>query len=169
MEIIVETKALDDMARHYKGAAPIIASELKKAITRLVILGQGEARKLAPVDTGRLKGSIAYEVLQTSGAITGRFGTNVTYAKPVEYGTGLFSTAPDSGGGRHWPPPSALDVWAARHGFTSGAEVAAIIGRRGGLKPRPYLRPAYAKIKPRVGEMIDRAATAALMRIAKGG
>lgn len=44
---------------------------------------EGHAKKLTPVDTGRLRNSIAYAVKDNAAYI----GTNVEYAPPVEFGT----------------------------------------------------------------------------------
>jgi hypothetical protein len=67
--------------------------------------------------------------------------SNAPEASPMEFGTGMLSEAPDSKGGRHWPPGRALEPWARSKGLDPWA-VAFAIGKRGGLAPRPYLRPA---------------------------
>lgn len=59
----------------------LIPDELKNIIKKSVIDGEATAKKLVPVDTGRLKNSITHEVDKT----VGRFGTNVNYAKQVEF------------------------------------------------------------------------------------
>lgn len=51
-----------------------------------------------------------------------------------EFGTGIYV-----GRATHWPPGPALHDWALRHGFSSGYEVARIIGMRGGLRGKKYL------------------------------
>lgn len=58
-----------------------------KAVTKACIRVHGRARQLAPVDTGRLRSSIQYEVGRDGRGIVGRIGTNVHYAKHVEFGT----------------------------------------------------------------------------------
>lgn len=60
----------------------------------------------------------------------------------MEFGTGLLSDSPRSSRQRHFPPPDELDNWAYRHGFKSGWAVSLAIYRKGGLKPRKYLRNA---------------------------
>lgn len=67
-----------------------------------------------------------------------------------EFGTGLLSEDPQSSKKRHWPPAAPLDAWALAHGFKDGAEVAFIIGRRGGLRPRRYLRNAFKESEKRL-------------------
>lgn len=72
-----------------------------------------------------------------------RVGSNKAKFRWGEFGTGLLSEDPASSKKRHWPPAHALDKWAIEHGFDDGAQVARIIGMRGGLKPRRYLRTAF--------------------------
>jgi hypothetical protein len=56
--------------------------EIHSTFAKLVAHTSGEARKHAPVDTGRLRASINFEV----SGLTGRVYTNVDYAKYVEFG-----------------------------------------------------------------------------------
>ena len=56
--------------------------EIHNTFAKLVAHTSGEARKHAPVDTGRLRASINFEV----SGLTGRVYTNVDYAKYVEFG-----------------------------------------------------------------------------------
>lgn len=56
-------------------------------VTKLAIRVQNGAKRLCPVDTGRLRSSIVYEVAATGRTITARIGTNVEYAGYVEFGT----------------------------------------------------------------------------------
>lgn len=178
MEISVDAHEFGDMAKRYAGAEPVFAMELEQAFGRILTVGQHKAREVVPVDFGRLKGSIAFEVVHQGDTIIGRLGTNVEYAKPVEFGTGLFSTAPDSSHQRHWPPPDALNVWAARHGFAVedgpaatvglGQIVVEIIGKRGGIRPKPYLKPAFEEMTTQAPRIIDASVKLALAK-ATGG
>jgi hypothetical protein len=56
--------------------------EIHNTFAKLVALTSGEAKKHAPVDTGRLRASINFEV----SGLSGRVYTNVDYAKYVEFG-----------------------------------------------------------------------------------
>ena len=105
----------------------------------LIVLA--DAKRLAPVDTGRLRASITPEVRQQSNVIQGVVGSNVAYAPCVETGTRP-----------HWPPPGALAVWARRHGM-SEALIRFIIGTRG-TKKHPYLQPALEKNVSRIVNLI---------------
>jgi HK97 gp10 family phage protein len=48
---------------------------------------EAAAKRICPVDTGRLRGSITHEVNASPGKIEGRVGSNVEYAAYVELGT----------------------------------------------------------------------------------
>lgn len=124
-----------------KLSARLYAGPLRDFLLRSVICIEKRAKENAPVDTGRLRSSIGHRVDGATPPTWGSVGTNVHYAPYMEYGTGALSDGP-GGGGRHWPPGDALNTWALRHGFKSGGQVARIIGRRGGLRPRRYLRKA---------------------------
>jgi hypothetical protein len=56
--------------------------ETHETFAKLVAYTSGEAKKHAPVDTGRLRASINFEV----SGFSGRVYTNVDYAKYVEFG-----------------------------------------------------------------------------------
>jgi hypothetical protein len=144
--------------------SPTLLSEpLRKFLTRSAIIIQGNARENVNErahDTGQLLNSILYEVDSATPPMQARIGhlgagegsTLWHKATSMEYGTGLLAEGPNAKGGRHFPPPSALQVWAVRHGFrddpggdiwhTAGGKVARRIGIRGGLRPRRYLRDA---------------------------
>lgn len=104
-----------------------------------------DAKRYAPVDTGRLRASITPEV-RISGPMTvqGIVGSNVTYAPFVELGTKP-----------HWPPVGALEVWARRHG-TSAFLVARAISRRG-TKAVKYLERAFTDNISRIVGYLDAA------------
>lgn len=92
------------------------------------------AQYLCPVDTGNLRDSYASGV-KLVGPMTVRIGTNVEYAKFVEYGTGVFNPQ-----GRR-TPWVYIDEQGIGH-TTSG------------MKPRPHLLPALVNNKREVINII---------------
>jgi HK97 gp10 family phage protein len=103
------------------------------------------ARVNAPVDTGRLRASIMPEV-KVGGVFGGKrvqgiVGSNVRYAPFQELGTRPF-----------WPPLSALERWAQRHGTTAYV-VARAIARRGIVAKR-YLGRALEDNRDRIERLI---------------
>lgn len=61
---------------------------------KAVLLVEREAKRLCPVVTGRLRGSITHEILEMLKEIGGRVGTNVEYGVYVEYGTSKMDAQP---------------------------------------------------------------------------
>jgi len=62
-------------------------SEVGKTITRAVVQIEAGAKRYAPVDTGRLRSSIAHDVFVDGDTVVGVVGTNVDYAPHQEFGT----------------------------------------------------------------------------------
>ncbi len=124
------------MAQKYANVGPIVQQETTKSMARAVVAIEGDAKRLVPVDRGTLRRSLTHEVKASGRDIVGKAGTNLDYARFVEEGRSP---------GKQ-PPTSAIAGWAARHGIEPGAAflIARAIGRRG-TKPRPYLKPAFAK------------------------
>lgn len=148
MAIQVQIEGLERLIK--KTSPALIGVPLRKFFERAAITVQSKARENAPVDTGRLRSSIAYEIDDAAVPLYAEIGTNVAYAPFMEFGTGLFAEGEGGARGRHWPPGDALEVWTSRHGMASGYAVAAAIGKRGGLKPRRFLRSA---LKDSIGEI----------------
>ena len=58
------------------------------------LLVEGDAKRMCPVDTGRLRASITHEIERSGDEVIGRVGTNVEYGVYVEYGTSRMSAKP---------------------------------------------------------------------------
>lgn len=101
-----------------------VLAALKNAVDRgLCACGEravGYAQDNCPVDTGRLRGSITYEVDGDDCYI----GTNVEYAPYIEFGTGVYAEE----GGRQTP-------WIFQDANGNWYQM-------DGTKPQPFLRPA---------------------------
>lgn len=63
--------------------------DVRKTLNKATTLVHGQAKSLAPVDTGGLAGSIRMEVKKTPMGYQGRVHTNLEYAMYVEFGTGV--------------------------------------------------------------------------------
>lgn len=98
---------------------------------------QSQAKTLAPVDTSNLKTSINHKVEVSK--LEAYIGTNCDYAIYVEFGTGEFA---ENGNGRKggWV---YTDPSGKTH-FTMG------------MKPKPYLRPAYRKNKQALKQLLNK-------------
>ena len=102
-----------------------------------------DAKINAPVDTGRLRASITPEVRPHGPTVQGVVGSNVVYAPFQELGTRPF-----------WPPLSALEVWARRHGTTAFLVARAIATR--GIKAKRYLQRALEDNADRIFRLIGK-------------
>lgn len=70
-------------------------------------------------------------------------GPTVPYAKRMEYGTGSNYDGDGTPVPAYPTVTASLNEWAQDHGFDSGATVAYLIGSKGGLYPRRYVRQAF--------------------------
>jgi hypothetical protein len=126
----------------------LLAQPLRDAFSKSVLLLESEVKRRTPVDMGRLRSSITHEVDSRPVPLFGRVGTKVEYAQYVEFGTKA-----------HWPPVSALEVWARRHGFSSAFIVTRTIAARG-TRAAKMFQNAVADIASRLQPLFDEAARA---------
>lgn len=144
-QISAKVTGLDELIK--RTSPDILKQPLRDFFNRAGEAVKNEAIPLTPVDRGRLRSDISHEVDSADLPLWAKIGTNVSYAKPVEFGTGLLSDAPDSKKRRYWPPWQALQPWARRHGFgageAGGRAVAYIIWKRGGTKPKRFMRDGF--------------------------
>src|ERR1041385_7497543 len=102
-----------------------------------------EAIERVPVWSGRLKRGIQAERDSKAFPLWARVFVNegIPEARPMEFGAGLLSDAPDSQHQRFFPPPKESAPGAISKGLNPWA-VASGIYKRGGLEPRHYFRDA---------------------------
>lgn len=80
------SSVLDDLEGLVDNADTIVSNEINKTAYKI----ERDAKSICPVDTGRLKGSIT----TNTGHLEAEVGTNVEYAKFVEFGTRYQSAQP---------------------------------------------------------------------------
>lgn len=136
---------------------------LESFFKRAAIATQSEARERAPVDTGHLRNMIGYKLDDGLPPLWAKVGVDApdgsplwSKARAMEYGTGRLGDPEVSHKPGHFPPGPALDTWARRHGFGSGWQVAKIIARRGGLRPRRYLREGLRAARGAISRALDK-------------
>jgi hypothetical protein len=122
---------LEALTAGVQAGPPTLLAQLRTAVVAGSLLFEGEARTLAPRDTGRLAGSITHAI--GGGGLTSRIGPSVAYGLYAEQGRGA---------GR-MPPVGAVAGWAGRHGINPYL-LARAIGRKG-TKGRPFMAPAFAR------------------------
>ncbi|NEB83969.1 HK97 gp10 family phage protein [Streptomyces anulatus] len=103
-----------------------MSDDVKRAVDRTRIDVQNEARRRAPVDTGRLRSSIVSRAEGSGRNVGYLVGTNVNYAAAVEYGTAPHVIKPTNKKALYWP--------GARH------PVAQV--NHPGTRAQPFMRPA---------------------------
>jgi hypothetical protein len=142
--IDVKIIGLDKLESQYHACFP---QPITNFLTRIGEAVRNGAVEAVPVDMGILKNDISYELDDNKTPFPRyvNIGTNVPYAPYIEGGTGILADLPGGKGQPYFPPPSALDGWAKRHGWESGFAVAQAIFRKGGTPPRRFLRNALAE------------------------
>lgn len=122
-------------------------AEIKPIVGSVLLNMQSRAknylRTQSTMDTGNAANTTIVEFAPKG--IAAELGTVAKYAPYIEFGAG-----PAAGHGRFFPPPDALEMWARHHGFDSAWPICRAIYERG-LRPRPYLGPAYQDYE---GELI---------------
>lgn len=79
-------KGLDSLTHKLKNISQM--EKVKETMNTAVLLVHGQAKALAPVQTGNLAGSIHPKVLTLDKIVIGKVYTNLSYAPYVEFGTG---------------------------------------------------------------------------------
>jgi HK97 gp10 family phage protein len=119
-----------------------LSNESKEATRRTGIRVQNEARRRAPVDTGRLRSSIVHRVEERGTRFYDvSVGTNVNYAEDVEKGTRPHRIYPRNKKALYWP----------------GAMHPVAYVDHPGTRPQPFLEPAIAMADAWLREELARA------------
>lgn len=96
--------------------------QIKNEIRLTALLIESDAKQLCPVDTGRLRSSIAADI--SSDGLSATIGTDVEYAAAIEFGTVAHTIRPVNGKALHF----------------NGKFFAVV--HHPGTKARPFLYPA---------------------------
>lgn len=135
--IAIRIEGLDELRRKLQG------HRADQPVNRFLDRGagyiEGTARKKAPIDTGRLHNSIGVE---TPGDRVRSIGTNLAYAKDVEFGTRP-----------HYPPLTPLFGWAKRHGGMDPFALQQSIGMWG-TPAQPYMQPAVDESESKIAALV---------------
>ncbi len=119
----INTRAYERGLRRVFGR---MSDDVARAVDRTRIDVQNEARRRAPVDTGRLRSSIVSRAEGGGRSLGYVVGSNVNYAAAVEYGTAPHVIKPKYKQALYWPG-AAHPVAQVNHP---------------GTKAQPFLRPA---------------------------
>lgn len=154
MPVRAEVRGINETRQTFENVAEAIQGRemVQTMYTALNILGN-DAKRFAPVDTGRLRSSIKGDVSQISfpmKGVSGVVGSSIEYAGFQEEGTGT----PAGNAPVKMPPIEALQGWARRHGVNARV-VALAIFKRGGLEPRRYFARSLEKNERRIIQLFD--------------
>lgn len=96
MNVNVKIEGSEDVTRAIKKLRAASPLATKRAVTQAALLVERGAKQRAPVDTGRLRSSITYELTEAKGGdVNGAIvGTNVEYAPHQEFGTSRMKAHP---------------------------------------------------------------------------
>jgi len=84
-----------EIAEKFKSIGKRVYTQQEQAVMQAGMVVERDAKINAPVDTGRLRNSIATRLSESSSNnISAEVGTNVQYAKSVEYGTSRMGAQP---------------------------------------------------------------------------
>lgn len=133
----------EEFARKLAEVEETLMEYLEEAMKTAVLLVESTAKELVPVDSGRLRSSIASEVEKVAtNVIKGLVGTNVEYAKYVEFGTSSHMITADSG---------------YLHFTVDGEEVFTKSVNHPGTEAQPFLRPAIETHRDDIIELFEAA------------
>ena len=143
-----------------------IQQEVKDEISVSALNIQTGAKRLAPVNFGQLRNSIYLKEQKIEKGIVFTVGASASYAPYVEFGTGgkvsipagfedLASGFKGKKAGTFKDMVEALTLWVRRKGIGGGndksiAYAIAISILRKGMRPQPFLIPAFETEKPKL-------------------
>ena len=156
----VEIKGIDQILFKFDKIAKLdITEKINKATT----LVHGQAKSLAPVDTGDLAGSIRMDVKKTDKQIQGRVYTNKEYAQYVEFGTGV------KGNGTYPYKVKGLNLTYKDKGWAYWDEKEDKYIYTKGQVAQPYMYPALKRTTKQIKAIMSTGVKEELNKICKGG
>lgn len=145
MSTTVDTRELVALERRFGSVPAAVRQAAVPPMHRVVLAEEANAKRDAKVDTGHFRRAITSRVEAIGTAVIGQWGSNLSYARAVEFGRKA---------GAKFPPKGVLvrSGWLRRHGIPDSAEfvIRRAIARRGIPAHRAILRPP--------GEVRDRIA-----------
>lgn len=121
---------------------------LTRGIQKATIKVQGDAKMLAPVDTGQLRNSIQADTSEVRGQVVGKVHTNIEHAPYIEFGTGQRGDASPS-------PPKYDGSLSYRQDWT-------------GMPAQPFLFPAAQQNREIAAKMVAAELKTELRQLGRG-
>ena len=143
-----------------------VQQDVKDEVNASALNIQSGAKRLAPVNMGQLRNSIYLKEQKVDKGFVFTIGASASYAPYVEFGTGgkvsipagfeeLASGFKGKKAGTFKDMVEALTLWVKRKGIGTGndkstAYAIAISILRKGMRPQPFLIPAFETEKPKL-------------------
>lgn len=156
----VTIKNIDRLVRKLNNLSKM---EIKDTMNKAVTLVHGEAKNLAPVDTGDLAGSIHMDVKKTSTGLQGRVYTNLEYAPYVEFGTGV------KGNGTYPYKVEGLTLAYKDKGWSYIDEKTGERIYTRGQVAQPYMYPSLKNNEKTIKKLFKEGTRTKLQNICRGG
>ena len=156
----VSVKGIDSLTQRFNKIANI---ELKETMNKATQLVHGQAKALAPVDTGQLAGSIHMQVKDTGKELQGRVYTNVEHAPYVEFGTGI------TGNGTYPYEVEGLSLEYRNKAWCYFDEDKGEWIYTKGQEAQPYMYPAMKENEKTIKNMFREGVKTKLKQNCKGG
>ena len=170
MAFAVSLGGMKELEGKLKNLTTALKVDVGDEINASVIKIENQAKRLAPVNFGQLRGSIAHS---KDSELTYSVAANASYSAYVEFGTGPQVNVPadfksyaqqfkGKSGGKFKDMVEALTLWVKRKGVGNGkndkglAYVIALSILRKGMRPQPFLVPAYEMEKPKLIQRLNK-------------
>ena len=170
MAFAVSLSGIKELEGKLKNLTTALKVDVGDEINASVIKIENQAKRLAPVNFGQLRGSIAHS---KDSELTYSVAANASYSAYVEFGTGPQVNVPadfksyaqqfkGKSGGKFKDMVEALTLWVKRKGIGNGkndkglAYVIALSILRKGMRPQPFLVPAYEMEKPKLIQRLNK-------------
>jgi len=170
MAFAVSLGGMKELEGKLKNLTTALKVDVGDEINASVIKIENQAKRLAPVNFGQLRGSIAHS---KDSELIYSVAANASYSAYVEFGTGPQVNVPadfksyaqqfkGKSGGKFKDMVEALTLWVKRKGIGNGkndkglAYVIALSILRKGMRPQPFLVPAYEMEKPKLIQRLNK-------------
>ena len=173
--VTIRVEGFEKLYQRFKKLDEATKIEVKNEFNAAALKIQGTAKRLAPVNFGTLRNSIVLDETGDGSDFMYTVSATAKYAPYVEFGTGAKVSVPadyaeyaatfkGQSGGSFKEMIEAIMLWVKRKGIGNGKDrsTAYLIARsilQKGLRPQPFLIPAFEQEKPkllkRIKELIN--------------
>ena len=169
MAFTVSLSGMKELEGKLNKLTTALEKDVSNEINATALNIENQAKKLAPINLGQLRNSIA---LTKDSELTYTVAANASYSAYVEFGTGPQVNVPadfasyalqfkGKSSGKFKDMVEALTLWLKRKGIGNGkndkglAYVIALSILKKGMRPQPFLIPAYEMEKPKLIQRLN--------------